>query len=302
MGERSVMLGIGGWEHEVLDECLYPAHGMSSAEKLRYYSEVFDFAEVRATFWDEALSASDAREWADAVAGNRRFQFAVKLPARMSHKREFTPGAARNFRGLLQELARRNRLGAVLVQTPFSFTNTSAGRFHLVRIAEMFCGFPLYVELRHASWSGQGLRTFLEEHGLRSVSTDLPRMRQYMPFLTTPAGDTPYLRLHGRNERGWLVDATDARYDYLYNAREIVELRRRVDAMAPRGGTVIVSLNNTTGGKAVANALQLRSALAGGARIQVPEPALRAFPILKEVAAERESGGLFDTDDYRVAM
>ena len=35
-------VGIGGWEHDVLDSCLYPTAGLSSARKLEIYARYFD--------------------------------------------------------------------------------------------------------------------------------------------------------------------------------------------------------------------------------------------------------------------
>ena len=77
--QEAVLLGIGGWEHDVLSQCLYGDGVESAAERLARYAGVFDVGEVRATFWDDTLGAEDARAWAEAVSGNTRFGFVVKL-------------------------------------------------------------------------------------------------------------------------------------------------------------------------------------------------------------------------------
>lgn len=283
------LVGIGGWEHEVLDCCLYPRAGMASGEKLAFYAGFFGTTEVRPTFWDETLSSRDAREWVEAVSGARDFLFSVKLHRAFTHRREIRPAMTRNVRGILQELARHSRLGALLMQFPYGFTNTGASRHHLVKLAEVFTGFPVHVEFRHDSWQTPSLLSFLTENGLRSVSADLPRVRQLMPFLTGQAGDVAYLRLHGRNEKGWLLNSMDTRYDYLYNGREIMELRRRIAALSGRCRRVVVICNNTSGGKAVANALQLACALGQGERVAVPAAALRTFPSVQELGVPQGS-------------
>jgi uncharacterized protein YecE (DUF72 family) len=300
---ETVLLGIGGWEHEVLSECLYGEGAETAADRLARYAGVFDVGEVRSTFWDDTLGAEDARAWADAVAGNRRFSFIVKVHSLLTHRREFKPSATQGLRGLAQELARRGRLAGLLAQFPYSFTNTSATRYHLRRLSEVFAGFPLFAELRHDSWSQPGLPSFLKELGLQAVSVDLPRVNRYAPFLARPGEGTAYFRFHGRNEKGWLLKGGDARYDYLYNSRELMELRRRVDATTAHTEHVIVIFNNTTGGKAVANALQFRAAMDDGKRIMVPAPALGSFPYLESIAqpaAGEES--LFSGAAYREAM
>jgi uncharacterized protein YecE (DUF72 family) len=301
--KEAVLLGIGGWEHDVLSECLYGPGLESAAGRLARYAEIFDVAEVRATFWDDTLGPGDARVWADAVSGNKRFSFVVKLHSLLTHRREFKPSTTQGLRGLAQELARRGRLSGLLAQFPYAFTNTSAARYHLRRLAEVFAGFPLFAELRHDSWNQPGLSSFLQEHGLQAVSGDLPRVNRYVPFLARPAKGTAYFRFHGRNEKGWLLKGGDARYDYLYNSRELVELRRRVDAMDAHSDRVIVIFNNTTGGKAVANALQFRAAMHGGERINVPAPALASFPYLEAIARPSVSEeSLFSGAAYREAM
>jgi uncharacterized protein YecE (DUF72 family) len=204
---------------------------------------------------------------------------------------------------MLLELSRHNRLGALVAQVPHAFTNTSSNRFHLVKIAELFSGFPIHAEFRHDSWHHPSTTHFLEENGLQPVSADLPRVRQLMPFTTSVSGETAYLRLHGRNEKGWLLNGMDTRYDYSYNSRELRELLRRISAMTTRCRRVIVIFNNTTGGRAVANAFQLATFLRDGVQVDVPAAALRAFPHLREIArAVDPSAALFGDQIYRAAM
>ncbi|MGB2958451.1 MAG: DUF72 domain-containing protein [Bacteroidota bacterium] len=303
MSPTRYYMGIGGWEHEALDRCFYPHPGSSSLQKLSYYSTFFSSVEVRATFWDESLTSSDARGWSEAVAGNGDFLFLIKLHSMFTHKREIRPGATRNIRGVLQELARHNKLGGLIMQFPYSFTNTSSNRFHLTKLAELFRGFPLSVEFRHGSWDQTGLSGFLQDSGLSPVNADLPRMQQYMPFFTRTVGDTAYLRLHGRNEKGWLANDLDTRYDYLYNSRELIELKRRVENLSRKCSRVIVTFNNTTGGKAIPNALRLTSHLRGGKQLILPAASLSSFPHLQEIGSPDSAEiSLFSGGAYRRAM
>ena len=292
MEKRAVTytVGIGGWDHAAFDACFYPKANMDSLERLSFYSRFFDTVEVRATFWDESLGEPDAQRWIDAVAGNKRFTFNLKLHSLFTHKKLFKPQVTRNIRGMLQELARAGRLGALVAQFPYAFTNTSANRFHLVKLGEIFRGFPVHVELRHESWNQPTLMNFLSENLLAPIHADLPRVKQLMPFLTGLVGDHAYLRLHGRNEKGWLLNGMETRYDYLYNSKELRELGRRLDALSGKCSKVTVICNNTTHGKAVANALQIISSLKEGKHVLVPQATLNAFPHLEEIASVVESG------------
>ncbi len=297
------LVGISGWEHDMLDACFYPDGTAGPMDKLSFYSRFFDVVETRATFWDDTLGQEDAQQWIEAVAPNRQFQFCIKLHSSFTHKRTVRSLATRNVRALLCELSKHNRLGSLLLQFPYAFTNTSSNRFHLIKMAEIFRGFPMHVELRHDSWHQPSLLSFLEEHTLHPVNADMPRIRQFMPFFTGVLGEDAYMRLHGRNEKGWLLNGMDTRYDYLYNGREIQELRRRIETAANTCTRGFVICNNRTGGKALANAFQLRSALRDGKQLPVPLKAVSAFPFLRSIACLRESEeSLFAQASFREAM
>jgi uncharacterized protein YecE (DUF72 family) len=301
-GRVTYLIGVGGWEHEAFDQCFYPRAGTSSMEKLNYYARFFETVEVRPSFWDDTLTAEDATQWVNAVKESKQFLINVKLHQSFTHKRELKPQLARQVRGILQELAKHDRLGALLMQFPYSFTNTSAHRYHLVKLGELFSGFPLHVELRHESWNQPSLPGFLGEADLCPVSVDLPRVKQFISFSASVVGETAYVRLHGRNEKGWLLNSIDTRYDYLYNDREIREITRRIDAMAKRCKRMILIFNNTTGGKATANALQLCASLRDARRVLMPQATLSAFPHLREIASIEDTESLISGAPYREAV
>lgn len=283
------LIGTGGWEHESYGERLYPGDMTGSEERLRHYARYFDTVEVRATFWDPLLGAEDAAAWIASVADNGRFLFNVKLHSSFTHKKEIRLDYARSTRALLQELDRNDRLGALVLQFPYAFTCTSSNRYHLQKLGEVFRGFPLHAEFRHASWDNSSLLPFLQENDLAPVSVDLPRIRQYMPFIPRVVGETAYIRLHGRSERGWLQNGVDMRYDYLYNRREMREIGRRLSHLAPGCKRLIIIFNNTTAGKALANAAELRPILQDGKTVTVPEELIGAFPHLLDAHVSVDS-------------
>lgn len=294
-------VGIGGWEHEVLDRCFYPAPDMSPTHKLAYYAGFFNTGEIRPTFWDDTLGAADARAWVEAVEARSDFRFIVKAHASLTHTRTLTTPVIRSLTDVLQELQQANRLATLLVQFPYAFTNTGANRFHLEKVAAALKGYPVHVELRHATWESPTLAPFLQEIGFGSVHADLPRIRQFPVTYPRPRGERAYFRLHGRNEKGWLLNTYDVRYDYLYNARELRELKRRVLATPAECRDAFIILNNTTGGKAVANAFEMLSALHDGVTVPVPSQTLHAFPHLKEVARPASTTGSLFEGTYRNA-
>jgi uncharacterized protein YecE (DUF72 family) len=299
-----VRIGMGGWEHDVFDETLYGSDRLTTGQKLSFYARYFQTVEVRQSFWDADLSTGDAAEWCDAVRDSPDFRFQLKLHSSFTHRKELSSSLASKVRGMLQEMARRDSLGSLLAQFPYAFTNTSRSRYHLHALSQLFTGFPVCVEFRHESWRFPGLNDFLKENSLTLVSADLPRIRQFMPFVNGATGEAPYLRLHGRNERGWLLGGYDVRYDYLYNAREVRELQKRLEALSPRAEQVTVIANNTTGAKSIPLALQLASVVREGKPVMVPPASLRAFPALRSIACpdDVESLPLEFTEGYRSAI
>jgi uncharacterized protein YecE (DUF72 family) len=295
-------VGIGGWEHDVLNSCFYPDPGAATSRKLAYYARWFNTVEVRPTFWDDTLDEGDAQEWVAAVQERREFLFNVKLHSSFTHARTPNPVAQRNMEGLLTQLQEAGRLGAVLAQFPYSFSNTGANRQQIEKLAIAFVGFPLHIELRHASWDYQGLTTLLSDLHVGAVNVDMPRVRQFIPYLPRVIGRQAYIRLHGRNEKGWLLNTFDGRYDYLYNGRELQEIRRRVFALPQSCSRAFVVWNNTTGGKAVANALQCMALLRGAGSIPAPAAALQAFPWLKEVIRTASEDLPLFGEEYRPAV
>lgn len=64
---------------------------------------------------------------------------------------------------------------------------------------------------------------------------------------------------------------------------------------------VTVIFNNTTGGHALVNALQLLSALRGGKPVDVPPSTLAAFPQLRQIADPAHLD-LFTPPEMRTAV
>ena len=83
-----------------------------------------------------------------------------------------------------------------------------------------------------------------------------------------------YVRVHGRNYKDWFRDKApvEQRYNYLYPAEELKPWAERAREIASDQATreVYVVTNNHYKGKAVANALMLKSMVTGE---RVPAPA-----------------------------
>jgi len=187
-------------------------------------------------------------------------------------------------------LAGAGKLGAVLLQFPFSFHKSAPNVGYLKKLLKMFAVYPLVIEVRHSSWNHAKFYELLEREGVGFCNIDQPligRSLQPSERATSPVG---YVRLHGRRYDTWFSDdpqsPPEERYNYLYNAEELEPWAERVSTVASQAKTTFVITNNHFQGKAVVNALQLIRILSGN-KVDVPEPLRRQYPQLDTIAKEQ---------------
>jgi len=269
--ERSsvpIRVGPAGWSYRDWEGIVYPRSKPPGFDPLEYLSRYFDVVEVNSTFY-RPMPAAVAERWAERVSHHPTFRFTLKLWRRFTHERDSKPSAKeiRQAREAPDALRARGRLGAVLLQFPWSFRNTAENRAWLDAALSALAGFPTVVEVRHASWVEEGLFQELRERGVGFVNVDQPLFHDSVRPGARATGEVAYIRVHGRNYREWFrKDAgRDARYDYLYSADELRPWAERARELArqPGTGAVYVVTNNHTRGKAPANALMLASMLRG---------------------------------------
>jgi len=285
-----IRVGVAGWDYEDWRGPVYPDPAPRGFDPLAWLAGWFDAIEVNSTFYRPASPAT-ARSWARRVSHRPGFRFTAKAWRRFTHERGAPFGAeeVRPARAALDALAEEGRLGAVLLQFPWSFKREEATRAWLRRVTEAFQGLPLVLEVRHASWNVPELYASLAAQGIGFVNLDQPLFRDSLPPSAVATAAVGYVRIHGRNWKDWFrADAgRDERYDYLYAPDELRPWadRARAVAAAPGVEDVYVITNNHFAGQEVVNALQLRSLLEGR-RVEAPEtlwrahgPALRPFAV-----------------------
>jgi uncharacterized protein YecE (DUF72 family) len=114
----------------------------------------------------------------EQVAHNGRFLFTAKLSQRFTHETGPTAGATaedeREVRAGFDVLRDAGKLGAVLLQFPFSFHRTPENVSYLERVLTRFADYPLVVEVRHATWDEQDFYAMLRECGVGFCNLDQP--------------------------------------------------------------------------------------------------------------------------------
>lgn len=272
-------VGPAGWSYEDWKGKVYPDPPPRGFDPLEYLARFFDCIEVNSTFYRPA-SPRLSEGWARRTPEG--FLFTVKAWEKFTHAPEgVTPAETRRFLEGLVPLFAAGKLGALLLQFPWSFRDSPESRDRLRRAVEGLSeAAPLVVEVRHRSWL-EAL-DFLSGMGLSFCNIDQPRSSTGMPATRHVTGPVGYIRLHGRNARAWFRRQADRdeKYDYLYSAEELTDWVEAARAMS--ASRVFVITNNHFQGKAVVNALQLRRAL--GRETRIPETLRSAYGSILDFA------------------
>jgi uncharacterized protein YecE (DUF72 family) len=268
-----IRIGPAGWDYPDWRGAVYPRRASRGFDPLQYLSRWFDTVEVNSTFY-RPQRPEVARGWCERVGARRSFKFTAKVWKRLTHEREaYGAEEVDAARAALDAMNEEGRLGAVLLQFPWSFRRDAGALEWLHDLFVALAGLPLVVEVRHASWNVPETYAELAERGVGFVNVDQPLFKSSMKPSAVATASVGYVRVHGRNYKDWFREKAgrDARYDYLYGADELAPWARRTKAIAelPRVEDVYVVTNNHFEGKAVANAAMLQ-AMVEGRRVDAP--------------------------------
>ncbi len=285
-----IRVGPAGWSYQDWEGIVYPPPKKGTKfDPLVYLSEFFDTIELNNTFYRPPSSVM-SKSWAKRVQVNPQFKFTAKLYRNFTHAREgLTEADESSFKGGLAPLVEAGRLGALLLQFPYSFHHNEPNQAYVQELAERFKEYPLVLEIRHASWDRAPAYRFLREIQVGFCNVDQPQVSYSIGPTKKVTGKVGYLRLHGRNVKDWFREdaGRDARYDYLYNEFELFEITERIRQIGKEAEEVYVITNNHSRGQAVCNALELKAKL-GEKDLKVPTVLLEHYPQLKELQGEEE--------------
>jgi uncharacterized protein YecE (DUF72 family) len=311
----SLRIGTSGWNYPsgagTWNGLFYPASrskraGTAGFDELAFYAEHFDTVEVNSTFYGQPR-ADVTRGWAKRTP--QGFEFSLKLYQKFTHPGMFRAAALKSapgsegllldllsqvtqsdideFRAGVDPLAESGRLGALLAQFPPSFKDTPATRDYLAQLLRAFHGYPIAVELRHASWSdaiGSTL-AMLDAFGAAWVQIDEPKFRfsirqNFLPNVTS----FYYMRLHGRNAAQWWHHAkSEDRYNYLYSAAELQEFSDVAGAARALVKKSYLYTNNHFAAKSVVNAVMLKAQLGEPIDGEYPPALVERYPELADL-------------------
>jgi uncharacterized protein YecE (DUF72 family) len=286
-----ILIGPAGWSYPDWFGYVYPTARSKHFHEATYLSEFFDTIEINTSFY-QPLRPEHAATWLERVAANPAFLFTAKLWQKFTHEPSATKDDEKAVRGGFDILQKAGRLGAVLLQFPFSFHSTKETTRYLAALLNRFADYPLAVELRHASWQSSETLSVLREHHAAFCNIDQPVIGRSLQPSAESTSSVGYVRLHGRRYDTWFTDDSASpaheRYNYLYSAEELDPWVSRIRNIAKHSPNTFVVTNNHFQGKAVVNALQLINILKRS-KVKVPEPLRQHYPELDEIANERQA-------------
>jgi uncharacterized protein YecE (DUF72 family) len=286
-----IVVGTSSWADPGFVAEWYPKD-LAAREQLPWYAEHFEAVEVNSTFYAVPATAT-VRRWAEVTPDD--FTFDIKLhqslsrhsatvdhlPKALRDRVDTTPrGRVRPSADLDRELAKRylratkplvdaGKLSSFLLQLSPAFKPPSHALDELDDLLAALAPQRVAIEFRHRAWLGEERRAatlgWLEDHGAAFVGVDAPQgkpptMLPRVDAVTRP--DLAYMRLHGRNARGWVKGRSVAeRFGYRYDDAELEEIVERAEKLAEEADTVRVMFNNNRGDDAPVGAQRMRELL-----------------------------------------
>ena len=293
MPKPVIRIGPAGWSYKDWEGVVYPQKPGKNFDPLEYLARFFNTIEINSSFY-RPPTPSTTESWARRVEASKDFTFTAKLHRVFTHERgKATKADEKAFRDGMKPLVKAKKLGAVLLQFPWSFKNTDEDRLYLTKLLHTFREYPLVLEVRHTSWNNEHIYEWLEERGVGICNIDQPvfsRSIRPAAVTTSPVG---YIRMHGRNYQNWFRDKAprDERYNYLYSLDELDPWLTRIKQVAKQTRETYVITNNHFRGQAVVNAVEIKAALTEE-RVPAPSPLFQHYARLEESATKGEDDPL----------
>ena len=272
---KSIRVGPAGWSYTDWEGTVYPPHG-SRFDHLAYLSAFFDTIEINSPFY-RIPPPAHSRSWVRRVAGNPGFKFTTKVFRGFTHeKSSLAETDVIAFRNYLDPLMEADRLGAILLQFPWSFKHSPEALEKLGALFRALAPYPKALEVRHSTFQNEEFFRFLDEQNVAWVNVDQPLFDNSVKPADTVTGPLAYARFHGRNYEKWFAHQESwERYNYLYSKNELEPWVERIERMAQNKETYVIT-NNHFRGQAIVNAGELKRDL--GLDGKLPPQLKEAYP------------------------
>ncbi len=287
-----ILVGTASWSDPGFVERWYPKK-MPAGERLSWYAQHVAMVEVNSTFYSvpeprmiERWCAATPDEFTFDVKFHQLFSFhstpAKLLPPDLQRRAETdSKGNAKSTPDLQEALlkdflrsmsifADAGKLGVLLLQLSPAFSPRKHELGELESLIDMLGDYELAIEFRNRNWAIEdqleSTIDFMRKHHAAFVNVDAPVSDHFMVMPSdvdeVTNSNVAYLRLHGRNVKGYITGKTvAARFDYDYSDNEIAEVAERSKKLARESHELHVIFNNNNLDYAPRAALHLRKAL-----------------------------------------
>lgn len=242
-------IGTAGWSLPRSEALSFPGDG----SHLQRYARVLNCAEINSSFYRRHARSTYER-WAEQTP--QGFRFSVKLPRTLTHDQRLRRAAVPLKAFLSDVNGLGDRLSVLLVQLPPSLVYETRPARHFFDLLSQAFGGSVVCEPRHASWFTPRADDALLRLRVSRAAVDPGRW----PLAAQPGGwlgpqgdgvgAVVYYRWHGSPRMYW------SRYEPSW----IEEHAQELLGWSPEANCWCV-FDNTAGGGAVPNALELASVL-----------------------------------------
>jgi uncharacterized protein YecE (DUF72 family) len=280
--QNVIRVGPAGWAYRDWDGIVYPHPKPRGFDPLAYLARYFDMVEINSSFYGAPRPAA-AKKWLESIQSNPQFRLTAKLFQSFTHSRRPAPSDEKDFKDGIDPLLDADRLGAVLMQFPHSFKNDPDNRSYVIALARRFSSYPLVLEIRHDSWTDEGVLDLLGNLGIGICNIDQPLFKRSVRPDARVTSEIGYVRLHGRNYRQWFSPNANVRerYDHLYSVEELQPWVDRIRQISKDASDTYAVANNHNIGKGPANALEI-AAMLGKAEVNAPPTLVEHYPVLRD--------------------
>jgi uncharacterized protein YecE (DUF72 family) len=253
-----IYLGTSGYSYDDWRHIYYPAN-VARGGWLAYYASEFRAVELNFSYY-QLPTVNQIARLAEQTPDD--FFFTAKAHRDITHNQTGDPVVFAKLKAGLAPLQEAGKLGAILLQFPFSFRNDKHNTYYLQHCAKQFDGLPWVVEFRHNSWITQRTLSMLREWEAGFCNVDMPALPGLLPHTAFVTATTAYVRFHGRNaDQWWRHEEAWQRYNYTYTAEELEEWVPHLRTMNEEAENLFAFANNHWQAQSVRTVRQIKMLL-----------------------------------------
>ncbi|MBN1999962.1 DUF72 domain-containing protein [candidate division KSB1 bacterium] len=283
-----IKIGPAGWSYDDWRGIVYPEPKPKNFCESAFLAVFFNTIEINSTFYRVPEKRFTER-WVKNIEFNPNFKYTVKLHQQYTHKRAgFSTRDIAVFRSAVDIIYDNQRLGALLIQFPWSFKKNDDSLDYIKKLTDAFSPYPCVVEVRHGDWIDPDILADFKQKNIGFANIDQPVIGKSVPLTKHVTSNVSYFRLHGRNYQNWFKQGASsaARYDYLYNDTELASWVNNIHELAENSLETYIVFNNHFRGQAIVNSFQLISKLTNE-RQNVPSQLLSTYPQLLPISRKK---------------